>query len=171
MQTKSVNEKDWHEHDVKKSNYLVQPSVIRPKPGVKQLTAYFRDRRHEHIYMSTSTDDGDTWTEPKKTKLPNNNSGIQANVLNYTSGNVVLCFNPTNEVRNPMTIGLSEDGGNSWAYQRNLEYKKESVGVMGVEYSYPSVLQTSDGYIHVSYTYNRETIKYMRFHEDWIKQK
>lgn len=37
-----------------------------------------------------------------------------------------------------------------------------------VEYSYPSVLQTSDGYIHVTYTYNRETIKYVKFMESWI---
>ena len=37
-----------------------------------------------------------------------------------------------------------------------------------VEYSYPTVLQTSDGYIHVTYTYNRETIKYVKFMESWI---
>ena len=37
-----------------------------------------------------------------------------------------------------------------------------------VEYSYPSVLQTSDGYIHITYTFNRETIKYVKFTESWI---
>lgn len=40
--------------------------------------------------------------------------------------------------------------------------------ITDVEYSYPSVLQSSDGYIHVTYTYNRETIKYVKFMESWI---
>lgn len=43
-----------------------------------------------------------------------------------------------------------------------------SLSAASVEYSYPTVLQTSDGYIHVTYTYNRETIKYVKFMESWI---
>ena len=48
----------WKEYDVKDSNYLVQPSVIRPSPSKSLLTAFFRDRRAEHIYTATSTDEG-----------------------------------------------------------------------------------------------------------------
>mmetsp|Transcript_40509 Transcript_40509/g.67877 ORF Transcript_40509/g.67877 Transcript_40509/m.67877 type:complete len:172 (-) Transcript_40509:449-964(-) len=39
------------------------------------------------------------------------------------------------------------------------------------EYSYPSIVQSKDGAIHISYTYRRETIKYVRIaSEDWIRR-
>jgi len=36
------------------------------------------------------------------------------------------------------------------------------------EYSYPSILETGDGVIHVAFTYRRQTIKDVSFREDWI---
>ena len=39
------------------------------------------------------------------------------------------------------------------------------------EFSYPTLLQSPDGYIHISYTYNRDTIKYVKFKESWIYDK
>jgi hypothetical protein len=38
------------------------------------------------------------------------------------------------------------------------------------EYSYPSVTQTPNGMIQLAFTFRRETIKYMTFHEQWIKE-
>jgi len=37
------------------------------------------------------------------------------------------------------------------------------------DYSYPSIIETPDGIIHVSYTFRRRTIKYAPFNESWIK--
>jgi hypothetical protein len=48
----------WTEYDVKNSHFLVQPSVIRPTPSKSLLRAFFRDRRAEHIYSATSSDEG-----------------------------------------------------------------------------------------------------------------
>ena len=65
-------------------------------------------------------------------------------------------------------MSLSEDGGTTWPYYRDLES-----GNVTAEYSYPCITQTTndDEYIHVSYTYNRDTIKYVKFLESWITEK
>ena len=60
----SSDQHTWRQFNVTKSNYLVQPSVIRPQVGVASLLAYMRDRRAQHIYSSTSTDDGECNLSP-----------------------------------------------------------------------------------------------------------
>jgi predicted neuraminidase len=65
---------------------------------------------------------------------------------------------------------MSEDGGLTWPHWRNLqvadiEYKDAQAG-----YSYPTVLQTSDGYLQVAYSYLRKTIKHVRLAPEWISQ-
>ena len=132
-----------------------------------RLIAFFRDRRAQFIYRSVSVDDGQTWSTPYKTTLPNNNSGIEATVLQ--SGNFAMVYNPTNKDRNPLSISLSEDEGITWKFTRNLEYSKSN---KEVEFSYPTLLQDESGHIHVTYTYNRATVKYRIIpNEQWIRQK
>ena len=138
--------------------------MIRPKPGEKHLLAYFRDRRAGNVYISTSDDEGKVWAAPAKTELPNNNAAIQATVLQ--NGHIAIVYNPTHKDRYPLRISISEDGGNTWTYHRDLETGPSTANA--IEYSYPTLLQSPDSYIHVSYTYNRETIKYVKFKEDWI---
>ncbi|CAI8045465.1 hypothetical protein GBAR_LOCUS25152 [Geodia barretti] len=155
----SSDQRTWKPYPIPHSNYLIQPSVIRPHPSQPLLFAFLRDRQAQNIYTTSSTDDGYTWTEPSPTKLPNNNAAIQACVL--SNGHVVLVYNPTTGPRVPLRVSLSEDGGLSWLHSRDLETN-------GTEFSYPSLLQTPDSFIHVSYTYNRQTIKYVKFMESWI---
>ena len=167
----STNHKDWVGFPIKDSNYLVQPSVIRPVNATKHLLAYFRDRRHENIYAAESLDEGVSWSKPRATSLENNNAAIQATVLH--DGSVVILYNPTHSQRYPMRVSLSEDGGKTWAYSRDIETKPSGSEAVDedVEYSYPTVLQAPDGWIHASYTYNRQTIKYVKFSQQWIKEK
>lgn len=157
----------WMDHPFTASNFLVQPSVVRPKKGDPRLIVFFRDRRAQHIYRAESPDDGKTWTRPSKTTLPNNNSGIEASVL--SSGSLAIVYNPTTKNRNPLSVSLSMDQGITWKYTRNLEYTKSS---KGVEFSYPTLFQDSSGRIHISYTFNRQTIKHRVLpNEQWIMQK
>jgi len=77
--------------------------------------------------------------------------------------------------RAPMTIAISEDNGKTWPYKRDIEIgdgycmTNNSKEKLNREYSYPSIKQTSDGKIHVTFTYFRQTIKYVCITEDWVK--
>jgi predicted neuraminidase len=153
-----------------KAANLVQPSVVRTAPDT--LTMFLRDREAKNIYACTSTDEGDTWTDPSTAAaggLPNNNAGIEA--FQLQSGATLLLFNNESGTgtRTPMTAALSYDGGHTWPYSRNLQvHDDNSTGA--TEYSYPTVLQTPDSTVHSAYTYDRICIKYRRFTEAWVKQ-
>lgn len=76
--------------------------------------------------------------------------------------------------RAPMTLAISADGGKTWPHKRNLEVgdgycmSNNSEKKVNREFSYPSIKQTPDGFIHIAYTYWRQKIKYVRVTEDWV---
>jgi predicted neuraminidase len=79
--------------------------------------------------------------------------------------------------RAPLTIAVSEDEGKSWPRMRDLEtgdgycLTNNSKEGLNREYSYPSIKQTNDGLIHITYTYFRQYIKYVCVTEDWVGRK
>ena len=74
-----------------------------------------------------------------------------------------------------MTLAISEDGGRTWPFKRNLEVgdgycmTNNSELQLNREYSYPSIKQTEDGVLHIAYTFYRQKIRYARVREDWVK--
>lgn len=81
--------KTWRPVDVPNSTGCVHMNVLKLKDG--SLYALFRSRWADYIYESRSTDNGETWSEPKTLPLPNNNASIQADVLD--NGDIALVFN------------------------------------------------------------------------------
>lgn len=165
---------DWTKLDIAGSGDCVQPTCVRLTDS--RLRCWFRDRRAGYIYTADSKDDAKTWTKPKPSVLPNPNVGIEANIL--TSGNIVMIFNNYNKStagpngRTPLNVGLSKDNGTSWHIKKLQVHDDDKPAAEGkLEYSYPSVLQTADGLIHITYTYDRQTIKYRRVTEAWIMSK
>lgn len=79
--------------------------------------------------------------------------------------------------RAPMTLALSEDDGKTWPYQRNIAegsgyaLTNNSKDKKNKEFSYPSVKQTLDGNIDVTFTYFRQSIAFVETTEDWIKNR
>jgi alpha-L-rhamnosidase len=134
----------------------IQPSILFYKDGRLQALCRSQNRA---ILESWSSDNGNTWSPMEKTSLPNNNSGTDAVTLK--DGRQLLVYNhvlpPGNLAkgpRTPLNVALSKDG-KTWYASLILEDSPIS------QYSYPSVIQTSDGMVHVVYTWRRQRIKHV----------
>jgi len=132
-----------------------QPTVIERKDG-----ALFVMLRGKPIIKQTiSNDGGKSWSEAENSILPNPNSGIALTKL--SNGNIVLIFNNSSKDRTPLCLARSTDGGVTWEEPLELESNPG-------KYSYPCIIQTSDGKIHMTYTYRRYTIKHVEMNENWL---
>jgi predicted neuraminidase len=144
----------------------IQPSILQHKDGRLQILARTQSRA---IAESWSSDQGETWSPLTKTNLPNNNSGTDAVTLK--DGRQVLVYNhvlPPGDLakgpRTPLNVAVSKDGKN-WSAALILEDSPIS------QYSYPAVIQTSDGLLHFIYTWRREKIKHVVVDPSQLKLK
>jgi predicted neuraminidase len=126
----------------------IQPAILAHPSGALQILCRSRQGR---ITESWSSDAGKTWSAMKATALPNPSSGIDAVVLN--DGRALVVYNHTSRGRSPLNMAVSSDG-KTWKAALVLE---DQPG----EYSYPAVIQTADGLVHVTYTWKRQRIKHL----------
>jgi predicted neuraminidase len=133
------------------SDGLIQPSVVRL--GGQRLRLYARATQNiGKIAIADSSDLGMTWTQARTIDVPNPNSGIDAVVI--PDGRVVLVYNHTTSGRTPLNLAVSKDGERFQMFRTLVETPGE--------YSYPSMIVGSDGALHITYTWQRRRIKYVR---------
>lgn len=130
---------------------IIQPAIV--SLGGRKLRLYARSTTDiGKICVADSTDLGRTWTQAREIDLPNNNSGIDAVTLR--DGRVVLLYNHTPRGRTPLNLAVSRDGE---SFKMFLAIEEEPG-----EYSYPALIQGADGDLHMTYTWKRQKIKYVR---------
>lgn len=135
----------------------IQPSLLVHQDGKLQVLC--RSKKGV-IATSWSEDQGLTWSPLSKIDVPNPNSGLDAVTLQ--NGKHLMVYNPTSVFtgkwggpRSPLSLGISDDGIN-WEKVMDLETEKDA------EFSYPAIIQSSDGMVHITYTWKRERIKYAK---------
>lgn len=133
----------------------IQPSLLTLPGG--RLLAIGRTRQ-DRIFGISSTDGGATWGGMTLGQLPNNNSGTDATTLR--DGRHLIVYNHTTRlagkwsgIRTPLNVSVSKDG-ETWQAAVVLE---DEPG----EYSYPSVIQSKDGLVHITYTWKRQRVKHV----------
>ncbi|HKJ33407.1 MAG TPA: sialidase family protein [Balneolales bacterium] len=134
----------------------IQPTILFHKDGRLQALCRSKNRA---ILQTWSSDNGKTWSKLTKTNLPNNDSGIDA--ITLKDGRQLLVYNnvlppdhKANGPRSPLNVAVSKDG-KTWYAALVLENTPNK------EFSYPAVIQTHDGLVHMVYTWKRKRIKHV----------
>jgi predicted neuraminidase len=126
----------------------IQPSILIHNDGRLQALGRSRSGR---LFETWSSDNGNTWTAVVLTALPNPSAGTDA--LTLRDGRHLLVYNHTAKGRSPLNVAVSGDG-TTWGAAVVLESEPG-------EYSYPAVIQTADGLVHITYTWKRQRIKHV----------
>jgi predicted neuraminidase len=130
---------------------LIQPAVV--SLGGMHLRIYARSKtRASRIAIADSVDEGRSWTQAHYIDLPNPNSGIDA--VGLRDGRVVLIFNNSYNRRSPLNLAVSRDG----EHFRIFKKLDEGPG----QYSYPAIVQAANGDLLMTYSWRRQTIKFVR---------
>jgi len=135
----------------------IQPAFLRAPNG--RIQALCRSRQ-DRIVRTFSNDRGLSWSPLEATTLPNPSAGIDA--LTLADGRHLLVYNhtskrdgerPADGTRSELNLAVSADG-ETWQAAVLLERQPG-------EYSYPALIQTHDGKVHITYTYRRRQIKHV----------
>ncbi len=126
----------------------IQPSILTL--GDEKLLAVGRSRQGK-VFQIASTDSGKTWQPMQTTDLPNPNSGTDA--LTLKDGSHLIVYNHTPKGRSPLNVAVST---NAVRWKAALVLENEPG-----EYSYPAVIQSSDGLVHITYTWKRQRIRHV----------
>ena len=132
----------------------IQPTLLTRPDG--SILALCRNQNGNGSILATSSADGGrTWSELKPTALPNPNSGIDG--VSLKNGRHVLIYNHTHRGqgtprgREMLNLAISDDA-ETWHAGLILDNEPRA------EFSYPAVIQTNDGLVHVTWTWKRQRI-------------
>jgi predicted neuraminidase len=136
----------------------VQPALVQDKAG--NIVAYMRDNGDAppRVQVSKSSDNGQTWSAAQKTDIPNTAS---VELLKLKDDRWVFIGNDETDGRYRLSLYVTNDEGKTWGLKKTLENVPKDSG----SFSYPCVIQSSDGLIHISYSHSLgkagESIKYV----------
>jgi predicted neuraminidase len=160
----------WRASDPIVSLGGVQPSLVPRKDGT--IVAWMRDNGPppQRVITASSADGGVTWSRGVDSEVPNPGSSVD--VVALRDGRWLMALNDTESGRARLSAWISDDEGRTWPQRRAIE------DTTGGSFSYPSVIQTADGLVHVSYSYvepagaaagrRREAIRHVALDPAWV---
>lgn len=137
--------------------WSIQPTIFIHGDGTLQALCRTNGGKMSVTY---SHDNGETWSREVLTDMPQNGSGLDGTTL--PDGRFAIVYNDfetlpgaSSAPRTPLVLAVSEDGIH---WEKVLTLEEDPIK----EYSYPAVIADDEGYLHISYTWRRYRIKYVK---------
>jgi predicted neuraminidase len=150
---RTINLDEWTKTEPLNSSMAyggaIQPTLIPWPDGRIQTLCR---TKHGKIFGSWSEDAGFHWSRMREIELPNPNGAIDAVMLK--SGRALLVYNHSQTDRSVLNVAVTKDG-KKWEAALLLESEP------GGEFSYPAVIQSNDGLVHVTYSWKKQGIRHV----------
>jgi len=136
-----------------------QPALT-PLTASTALAVLRTDDDSKAVSVARTDDGGETWSTPNSLSLPNPDAGLDA--IRLTDGRLLLAFNDSTTGRENLRLALSTDEGQTWTRIATV------VEEAGADFSYPFLMQASNGDVHLVYTWKRAAIRHVVFNTPWL---
>jgi predicted neuraminidase len=152
----------------------LQPIILVTSPDTAVAMMRYHGEPPHRILSQFSDNAGRSWSKPVKSELPNPDAGIIGIPL-QKENSLLLAFNNDEEEREDMSLAMSTDQiianqGKHWDIVKEVEANRLKVPDKKKQFSYPWLLQTTDGTIHLLYTWHKSHIKHVYFNTQWLQQ-
>lgn len=139
----------------------LQPAVAALSPRTAIALLRSASRSTPFIGVNRSDDGGATWLLQRALDIQNPDASIA--LLRLSDGTLLLAANPTRSGRGTLQLFTSTDDGESWTASHVVEHDDSG------EFSYPCLAESSDGSIHLTYTWRRQGIRLCSFGRGWLR--
>ena len=148
------------------SGYSSLQPVVVPLDTVRAVGLMRKSGNSPPRVLSVETGDaGSSWSAITPTPLANPDAAIAA--LRTSSGELLVVFNDSEHDRGNLSLALSENDGGSWEVVHVFE-PPPLVDDASARFAYPWLLESTDGELHLLYTWDRDRIVHVRFNRAWL---
>jgi predicted neuraminidase len=149
----------WRKTRIAGGCSVFQPSLV--PTGADSVVVLMRDYTEARkIHVSSSHDGGLSWSRAMPTTLSNPDAGISG--LPLGDNRILLAYNDSPKDRSDLSLAISPDCGQTWSKIVSLRHEA------GASFSYPYLFPTTDGMIHLAYTWKGRELRLITFNEAWL---
>ena len=145
---------------------LIQPWMIPISPNDAVALLRWSSLMPGCVRMVRASAGGTKWSSVFGTPLVHRDSAVAGESLN--DGSLLVAYNNTAWDRRDLSIARTPDGGWHWSKPRPIERDTTPDWNVRREYSYPYFFRSSDGRIHLLYSWRRTRIRHLVFNDAWF---